>query len=148
MKTLLLTIIGLSLSAYSLHSFASAVKAKPGQVSTICYYNKGDKVGQEENLEGKIKPVLIGKPCTDGAGNTGFSVIGKAEEEAEEAEEEAKAAKVQAQKNNQQVLSSICKFNKGSKTGQVENYQGKIQPLPLGTDCTDGLGSTGVIITE
>ncbi len=71
---------------------ASAVKPKPGQKSTLCAYNSGPKEGQTENLSDK-EPVLIGKTCVDGQGNSGFSVMDEVEEEALEREEAEKRIK-------------------------------------------------------
>ena len=129
---------------------ASANKPKPGQESTTCYFNFGPKLGQTENLEGSVKPVLIGKPCRDGAGSSGLAVMDKKDHDAEEAEEAAEAAALAAktQQQNQLPLSSLCQFNTGPKAGQVENFQGKIKPLAVGSPCTDGLRSVGVTISE
>ncbi len=80
-------ILAVSLSALSFTLLASSNAPKPGQVSTTCYYNLGAKTGQTEDLKGRAKPVLIGKPCTDGAGNSGISEV---DPEAEAAEEAAK----------------------------------------------------------
>ena len=129
---------------------ASSIHGKPGQVSSTCSYNEGPKLGQTEDLQGKIKPVAIGKVCTDGAGSSGLAVFDAADEAAEEAEEAAKAAAAQAAVNarNQRPQASTCKFYQGKKAGQQESYQGKIQPLPVGETCTDGLGSIGVVVPD
>ena len=129
---------------------SSANQPKPGQTSTTCYYNFGPKLGQTESLAGSIKPVLIGKACIDGAGSSGLAVLDKEDHDAEEAEEAAEAALL-AEKNQQQnnlPLSTLCQFNQGPKAGQVENFQGKLKPIAVGTPCTDGLRSIGVTITE
>ena len=82
----------LLLLLFPLTTSASAVKAQPGQKSTTCYYNVGPKVGQEEDLQGQIKPLLIGKPCTDGEGSSGSAVMDQEDEERIEAEAAAKSA--------------------------------------------------------
>lgn len=89
MKHFFALMLALSLSAFSFTLLASSNKPKPGQVATTCYYNLGAKTGQTEDLKGRAKPVLIGKPCTDGAGNSGLSVVDPVEEAAEEAAKEA-----------------------------------------------------------
>lgn len=131
-------------------SLASAQHAKPGQVSSTCRYNEGPKLGQVEDLAGKAKPLAIGKPCTDGAGSLGITVLDADDEAEEEAEEAAKiqAAQTAAQNRSLAPQASTCKFFQGKKTGLQESYVGKIQPLPLGSDCTDGLGSIGVIVPD
>jgi hypothetical protein len=153
MKVFIVSLLSIFLMVISTAASASAIKPKPGQKSTNCYYNFGPKVGQEEDLAGRSKPVLIGKPCKDGEGSTGISVISKEEEEAEEAEEAAKSAGVKAQAAKKQAeaniaSSTVCQFNQGPRAGQAENYTGKIAPQPLGSECTDGLRSVGKIIAE
>jgi hypothetical protein len=71
---------------------ASANKPKPGQKSSICYFNLGPKVGQTVDLQGKAKPALLGRPCADGEGNSGIAVLSQEEQAAEEAEEAEEAA--------------------------------------------------------
>ena len=95
MKIFFATLLAISLSLISFTAGASAIKPKPGQKSTTCYYNLGPKVGQTESLEGRADPVLIGKPCSDGAENSGIAVLNAEDEAAEEAEEAAKAAGTQ-----------------------------------------------------
>jgi hypothetical protein len=92
MNNFILILFPLSLLVLPLASSASAMKAKPGQTSTTCYYNVGPKVGQEENLSGQIKPVLIGRPCTDGEGSSGSAVMDQEDEDKAEAEAAAKSA--------------------------------------------------------
>ena len=92
MKILIACLVPLSLLAFPLTLTASAMKPQPGQTSTTCYYNVGPKVGQQEDLSGKIKPVLIGKPCADGAGSSGSAIMDQEEEERAEAEAAAKSA--------------------------------------------------------
>lgn len=151
MKIFFAILLAFSFSVFSFIAGASANKPKPGQTSTTCYYNLGQKVGQTENLKGLAKPVLIGRACSDGDGNSGIAVLDQEDEEAEEAEEAAKAAALQAKKTQSDsnlVLSSTCQFNQGPRAGQVENYKGKIQPMPVGSPCTDGLRSIGVAIPD
>ena len=145
MKSFGVFLLACSLLANSATVVASAHKPKRGQVSTTCHYNKGPKLGEVESLLGHMKAVSIGKPCHDDAGSSGFAVFDAADEAAEEAEE---AAKAQATNQFAEVLAANCKFNQGPRAGQVENYHGKIAPLPLGAACTDGLRSIGIIVAE
>jgi hypothetical protein len=92
MNIFIVYLFPLSLLVFPLTISASAMKAQPGQTSTTCYYNVGPKVGQEENLSGQIKPLLIGKPCTDGEGSSGSAVMDQEDEERAEAEAAAKSA--------------------------------------------------------
>ncbi len=131
-------------------SQASAMKPKPGQVSTTCYFNNGPKTGESEILKGH-KPVAIGKPCSDDAGNTGIAVFDKQDEEAEEAEEaelEAKRIAKGLKPGSHKILSTLCQFQLGPKNGQQENLSDKTTALPIGSPCSDGVRSSGRIIAE
>jgi hypothetical protein len=90
MNLYILILFPLSLLIFPLSSSASAGNLRPGQISTTCYYDAGPKVGKEENLEGKIKPLMIGKPCTDGEGSSGSAVVDE-----EDRERVAAAAKME-----------------------------------------------------
>lgn len=90
MRLFLSSLLLIAIAFYASATFASAHKPKPGQKSSTCYYNLGPKLGEEEDLKGKIKPVLIGKACTDGEGSSGIAVIDAEDEAKEEAEEAAK----------------------------------------------------------
>jgi hypothetical protein len=151
--TFIVTIL-LPLLVLPLDVAASANHPKPGQKSTTCYFNTGPKVGQTESLKALEKPVLIGKTCRDNAGNSGIAVEDQEDEEAEAAEEAAKEAEaagkamaLQTTKNSV-PLSTSCEFKQGPRTGQVENFQGKLLPIPVGSTCSDGIRSVGVAVPE
>jgi hypothetical protein len=81
MNLFILILYPLSLLIFPLSSSASAGNYRPGQVSTTCSYNAGPKIGKEENLEGKIKPLMIGSPCTDSEGSSGSAVVDEDDKE-------------------------------------------------------------------
>jgi hypothetical protein len=150
MKKILTVLLTFSVCCFSLTAAASANKPKPGQKSTSCYFNLGPKVGQTENLKDVSKPVLLGRPCTDGAGNSGIAVISQEDKEVEEAEEVAEAAEEAGKKHygSKVKLSTLCQFNEGPRSGETENFQGKNPAIPLGAPCSDGVRSIGVTIAE
>ena len=128
----------------------SAMKPKPGQVSTTCYFNNGPKTGETEVLKDQ-KPDAIGKACGDGAGNTGIAVFDKQDEEAEEAEEAAQEAKRIAKglkPGDNKALSAVCLYRLGPKSGQRENLSEKTVALPIDSPCSDGVRSSGRIIAD
>jgi len=47
-----------------------------------------------------------------------------------------------------QERSFLCKFTSGPRAGQIQDYTGHPSgPLPVGSPCTDGLFSNGVIVS-
>lgn len=129
---------------------ASAGKPNPHQKSTTCYFNQGPKTGQTEDLEQLGKPVLLGRPCGDGNGNTGISVLSHEAKEAEEVEQVAEAQQKAGKKSysSKAKLSNTCQYNEGPKTGEKEKFPEQYLPVPLGTPCSDGESSIGVTIDE
>lgn len=48
-----------------------------------------------------------------------------------------------------QDRSYLCQFNTGPRAGSTHDYQGHPSgPLPIGSPCTDGQGSMGVIVSN
>ncbi len=48
-----------------------------------------------------------------------------------------------------QDRSFLCKFTTGPRAGQIQDYTGHPSgPLPVGSPCTDGLMSNGVIVSN
>ena len=45
-------------------------------------------------------------------------------------------------------LSSTCRFAQGPRAGQVQSYKGMVQPIPVGSQCTDGQQSFGTAIPD
>jgi len=148
MKYLIVSLLASSITLLSFTAEASALKPKPGQTSTTCQYNDGPKAGEVESFKDKAKPVLIGKPCADGQGNSGIAVFDKEDEEAEEAEEAAKAAALAAklQERANVPLAANCQYKQGPKAGQTESFAGKQPSQAVGSACSDGLRSVGVVV--
>src|SRR5437764_732215 len=44
-----------------------------------------------------------------------------------------------------QGMGNACKFTAGPRSGQTQDYS-QFPPLPLGSPCQDGAGSTGVVV--
>jgi hypothetical protein len=48
-----------------------------------------------------------------------------------------------------QERSFLCKFTGGPRAGQIQDYTGHPSgPLPVGSPCTDGISSSGVIVSS
>ncbi len=44
-----------------------------------------------------------------------------------------------------QKLSTLCRFNSGPRAGETQDYA-PMDPLPVGSRCQDGRGSTGSVV--
>lgn len=94
------------------------------QMSTICKFTAGPRAGQTQDYA-PMAPIPVGSPCQDGAGSTGV-VIPTAGSSAT-------------------AMSTICKFTAGPRAGQTQDYA-PMAPLPVGSPCQDGQGSTGKVV--
>ena len=45
-------------------------------------------------------------------------------------------------------VSSTCRFDEGPRAGQVQSYKGLVQPIRVGSPCTDGRESFGTAIPD
>jgi hypothetical protein len=96
-----------------------------GQVtSTLCRFDQGPRAGQTQDYAPKA-PLPVGTGCQDGAGSTGRVV--------------APAGP------SQKDTSTLCRFDQGPRAGQTQDYAPRA-PLPVGTGCQDGAGSTGKVV--
>src|ERR1035438_4841882 len=101
------------------------------QTSTICSFNAGPKAGTTHDYAPQA-PLPVGSSCQDGAGSTGVIIAGTGS-----TPPSGSGAGTQT--------STICSFNAGPKAGTTHDYAPQA-PLPVGSSCQDGAGSTGVII--
>lgn len=102
-----------------------APAAAQEQASTVCTFTTGPRAGANyDYAQIGWQPLAVGTPCADGAGNTGY-VGGVA----------SAAARG----------STVCRFTAGPRAGSSFDYQATWEPLPVGTPCLDGAGSTGIV---
>jgi hypothetical protein len=94
--------------------------------STLCRFDRGLRAGQTQDYA-PMAPLPIGSGCQDGAGSTGWVV----------------APEASAQKDSSK--STLCRFDRGPRTGQTQDYA-PMAPLPIGSGCQDGVGSTGWVV--
>jgi hypothetical protein len=106
----------------------SEAQAQPAS-STLCQFNSGTRAGQTQNYA-PMAPIPVGSPCTDGQGSTGVVIP-------------MTGASPPGPGNSR--MSTICQFNSGPRTGQKQDYA-PMAPIPVGSPCTDGQNSTGVVI--
>ena len=45
-------------------------------------------------------------------------------------------------------MTTVCEFTSGPRAGQTQDYAGIAAPIPVGTPCHDGLGSSGTAAAE
>jgi hypothetical protein len=104
-------------------SVTDAVRAQA--VSTVCTFTAGPRAGTSYDyaIIG-WRPLPVGSPCLDGAGSTGY---------------------VGGYATPSRGISTVCYFTAGPRAGTAFDYRATWQPLPVGTPCLDGMGSTGIV---
>ena len=108
----------------------------------LCQFDNGPRAGQVQSYAGVtgMRAIGIGAPCTDGQGSSGAAIA---------------AAPVQPPASMQPTAvplapatTSVCRFDRGPRAGQLQSYAGVtgMQPVFVGSACTDGQGSSGVAV--
>ena len=103
-----------------------------GPLSNTCKFTTGPRAGQTQDYA-PMAPISVGVPCHDGQGSTGVVV--------------AAGAGSQPQGGAAGPLSNTCKFTTGPRAGQIQSYP-NVSPIPVGSPCHDGQGSTGFAIPD
>ena len=105
--------------------WVAGVAAAQAQTSTVCTFTAGPRAGTSYDYA-KIgwQPLAVGTPCLDGAGSTGY--VGGVASRATHS-------------------STVCHFTAGPRAGTSFDYRATWAPLPAGTPCLDGFGSTGIV---
>jgi hypothetical protein len=99
--------------------------AARAQVSSVCTFTTGPRAGTSyDYAQVGWQPLAVGTPCLDGAGSTGY--VGGVASRATHA-------------------STVCHFTAGPRAGTSYDYRATWAPLPAGTPCLDGMGSTGIV---
>ena len=102
-----------------------AASSAQAQVSTVCTFTAGPRAGTSyDYAQIGWQPLAVGTSCLDGAGSTGY--VGGVASRATHA-------------------STVCHFTAGPRAGTSFDYRATWAPLPAGTPCLDGLGSTGIV---
>jgi hypothetical protein len=109
------------------------------QMGTVCSFNHGPAAGTSHDYA-SLTPVPVGTPCNDGIGSTG-TIIARPQDPPPPAAAPATNASISQQ------TSTICSFNHGPASGTTHDYA-PLDPLPVGSTCNDGNGSTGTIIPK
>jgi hypothetical protein len=112
-------------------------------LSSTCQFTQGPKAGR---LQGMVEPVPVGSPCTDGQGSFGTAmsdpyggISGGGPGDPDGGISGGGPGATSEQ------LSSTCRFDQGPRAG---SFQGMVQPIPVGSPCTDGQGSFGTAIAD
>src|SRR5262249_15830090 len=111
-----------------------AIQSRPVESgkSNTCKFNSGPRAGQTQRYPG-FPPIPIGSPCYDGMGSTGTAV------------NDDQAPGPAEGSPSLQGLPNTCSFKSGPRAGQTQSYPG-FPPIPIGSPCHDGAGSTGVVV--
>lgn len=117
--------IGLAAFGLLALDFASASPAAAQTLSALCRFHSGQNQGQVVDYAPR-PPVPVGSPCYDGQGGQGVVV---------------------ASRNDSALCSAstLCAFTFGPMTGATRDYA-PMAAVPVGMQCHDGAGSTGVVI--
>jgi hypothetical protein len=105
-----------------------------GGMSTLCQFTTGPKAGTsfDFRLFG-AQPIPVGSPCTDGRGSNGTAVTS--------------GVGGLASGLSGNGLTTVCLFNSGAKAGTKFDFRPLgVQPIPVGSACTDGKGSNGTAV--
>jgi hypothetical protein len=114
---------------------APASNASVGQpMTTVCSFNQGPAAGTSHDYA-PLDPLPVGAACNDGKGSTGTMI----------AKPQAPATGPESAAADSHETSTLCKFTSGPAAGTMHDYA-PLDPLPVGTACNNGAGSTGVII--
>jgi hypothetical protein len=115
----------------------------PAGMSTTCRFTNGPRLGQTQNFAGfpGITPIPLGSPCTDGAGSTGFAVADTTPSSGPSA-----TNPLPTTVSLPPGMSLTCRFTNGPRAGQEQTFPAApgVTPIPIGSPCSDGLGSSGI----
>ena len=106
--------------------------AEAQQKSTLCKFDAGPRTGQTQDYAPR-PAIPVGSECQDGAGSTGVIIV------------KGNGKESSGEKTSQK--STLCKFDAGPRAGQTQNYAPR-PAIPVGSECQDGAGSTGVVIAK
>ena len=118
-----LSIVGLTVIA------AMPLDAQPTQKSTLCQFTAGPRRGETQDYAPR-DPIPVGSACNDGAGSTGRVIAAKGGGSGG---------------NGSGQKSTLCQFTAGPRKGETQDYAPR-DPIPVGSACNDGAGSTGRVI--
>jgi hypothetical protein len=118
-------VLGSALAATVAFCVVGSGIAHAQAMSSVCTFTTGPRAGTSYDyaLIG-WQPLAVGTPCLDGAGSTGY-VGGVA--------------------TRAMHSSTVCHFTAGPRAGTSFDYRATWAPLPAGTPCLDGAGSTGIV---
>jgi hypothetical protein len=103
-------------------------------LTTVCQFNTGPRAGTSLDFHAYgVQPIPIGSPCTDGRGSSGVAIAG--------------GNQSAGPSTGSANLTTLCRFTSGPKAGSVVDYKTYgVQPVAVGSQCTDGADSYGTAI--
>jgi hypothetical protein len=106
-----------------------------GGLTTVCQFTSGPRTGTTFDFAPfGIQPIQVGLPCTDGQGSNGVAIAGA-----------SSPGGYNVPTHGQ--LTTKCSFSSGPRTGTIFDFAPfGIQPIPVGSPCTDGQGSNGTAV--
>jgi len=126
-----------------------------GLSSRTCQFTKGPRTGRTQFFP-QAQPIPLGSSCNDGLTSSGISVPDKASDggarpftSSVQGGGATSLRKTGASISSKRpaTTSRTCQFEWGPRAGQRQFFP-QAQSIPLGSQCTDGLGSTGLSIPD
>lgn len=101
----------------------------PSTMTTVCQFNNGPRSGTQIDFAPYgVQPIPVGSPCQDGAGSSGIAIAGS---------------------GTNTNTTTVCQFNSGGRAGTRFDFAPYgVQPIPVGSPCTDGAGSNGIAVAR
>lgn len=126
--------------------FLLVVLANPAaaQTSTVCRFTQGPQAGNIHDYA-PLPPLPIGAQCQDGAGSVGVIVASDGDTPQGGGSPYGGGGDPQGQSPSAPTgVSTVCYFTSGARAGSSQDYAPR-PPLPIGTPCQDGAGSSGTV---
>ena len=101
-----------------------------GGITTVCQFTQGPRQGSTFDFaQFGVQGIPVGSPCQDGQGSTGVAIA---------------SGGGNFRGNNRGGFTTVCRFTQGPRQGTTFDFaQFGVQPIPVGSPCQDGQGSTG-----
>lgn len=117
--------------------------SESAELTNTCKFTRGPRKGERQRYP-DLDPIPVGSPCHDGRGSTGFAVSEKSDDDSSD---DDSASDDSADDDDATEMTNTCKFTKGPRAGEKQRYP-QHDPIPVGSPCHDGRGSTGFGVSE
>lgn len=121
----------------------------PAETSTLCQFTSGSRAGEIQDYA-PMDPIPVGSSCQDGSGSNGVVVAQPLTQSPIVTPQLRPASPLRVQRAPQIVPpaiaeSTLCRFTSGPRDGDTQDYA-PMAPIPVGSACQDGRGSSGIVV--